>query len=381
MKGIQPKKRIRPNKKNFPLKSAYCKTEGMKKGSATFDAKRLVRFMSKYKSLSPLLILTHDYPDPDALGSAFALQQIAEKIFGISSKIVYKGEIGRMENKAMVKILKIPARKLKPLDFKKYDHVALVDTQPAFGNNPFPINRQATIVIDQHSSIKKPFSEFSVINTDCGATSVVLAQAVMHVDMKITSSLATALVYGILSDTLNLFRSSNPEVVRTYLKLLPYCDHRALSKIQNPVRSRQTFMTLGKGIQNARVYKRLIVSHLGKIESPDLVSQVADSLIRYKNMSWCLCTGQYKGKLYTSLRMTNQKGDAASILRSIFDNPKHAGGHDTIAGGSLHVGLGAHPDKYRDIQNTWVRRLVKNLKLRGTGEFTRPFQWSQHQND
>jgi len=75
----------------------------------------LLRFLAKNREkLSPLLILTHDFPDPDALASAYGLQHLAQSVFGLSARIAYCGEIGRMENKTMVRLLRIPARRFRP---------------------------------------------------------------------------------------------------------------------------------------------------------------------------------------------------------------------------------------------------------------------------
>jgi len=75
-------------------------------------ALELSRYLEENKSrLSPLLILAHDYPDPDALASAYALQYLAELKGGIHSRIVYGAVIGRIENQEMVRLLKIPARR------------------------------------------------------------------------------------------------------------------------------------------------------------------------------------------------------------------------------------------------------------------------------
>ena len=44
----------------------------------------LLAFLKKQKkNISPLLILTHDFPDPDALASAFALHFLTNRVFHI----------------------------------------------------------------------------------------------------------------------------------------------------------------------------------------------------------------------------------------------------------------------------------------------------------
>ena len=71
--------------------------------------RQLLAFLGQHRQrLAPLLILIHDFPDPDALASAFALQHLAHSAFDIPSRIAYGGELGRTENRMMVRMLRIP---------------------------------------------------------------------------------------------------------------------------------------------------------------------------------------------------------------------------------------------------------------------------------
>ncbi len=173
-------------------------------------------------ALNPLLILTHDYPDPDAFASAYALYYLAQHN-GIRAKIVYGGQIGRTENREMVRLLKIPAKKVRASDFKHYSNIALVDTQPRFENNSFPKNKHATIVVDQHTSKYNVDADFVVVDTEAGSTSALLGRELLAKGFEIPEKLATALVYGILSDTLDFSRVTRRETIDTYFELL-ICD-------------------------------------------------------------------------------------------------------------------------------------------------------------
>lgn len=338
------------------------------------NARLLLRFLARRsRSLSPLLILTHDYPDPDTLASAYALKVLAARRFGIESKIAYGGIIGRTENREMVRLLKLPVRKLKAADLRKHAHVALVDTQPGFQNNSFPKNRRATLVIDQHPSVAKPDADLALIDPDCGATSMILAKALLSVRADLPAPVATALAYGILSDTLNLYRARRPDIMDTYLAILPRCDLRILARIQNPVHSRRFFTTLARGIQTARASRRLIVSHLGAVENPDLVSQIADFLLTYSRMHWSLATGRFREKLHVSLRIANPNADAGEILRDIFEHRGEAGGHDAIAGGSFRVGP-ASQARWLTAQEALVDRLRRRIRIPAKSEFYAPFR-------
>ena len=343
-------------------------------GSCLEHGRRLLAFLGRHRrQLSPLLILTHDFPDPDALASAFGLQYLAQSAFDIPSRIAYSGELGRTENKMMVRLLRIPLHRLRQVWLKKYSSIALVDTQPAFENNPFPGHKRATMVIDQHGSRTPPQADFVVVDPDCGATCVIVAQALLARRTPLPARVATALAYGILTDTLDLYRAQRPDVVQTYLKVLQQADMRALARIQNPTRSRRFFLTLGKGILEATRFRHVLVSHLGQVETPDLVSQVAEFLLACRGITWCLVTGRYHGRLHASLRADGPDEEAGELLRDAFGNPRQAGGHGPIGGGSCRVGADAAPETWQEREQSLQARLLKRLRIPAKIEPRRPF--------
>lgn len=336
-------------------------------------ARKILRYLAARHGQQPFLIVTHDYPDPDTIACAFALSYLCDH-FKIQNRIVYGGVIGRMENKEMVKLLKIPLHRVKFSDFRKYKRYALLDTQPSFENNSFPSDRRANLVIDQHPYVKKPEADLVIVDPDCGATSVILAQCLLQMRSKIPPRIATALAYGIIADTLNLYRVGQPEIIETYQALLPHCDIRTLAKIQNPSHSKSFFKTLRRAIESARGKRGLMFAHLGEVESPDVVSQVADFLLTYKNTERAFCTGRFRSKLHASLRLSSNNREAGQILRDIFDNQGDAGGHGSIAGGSFYVTTFRDEYKWKKAEEELTLRLLKRLRIPQKGEFYFPFR-------
>ena len=105
-------------------------------------------------SASQMLILTHNNPDPDAIGSAVALRYLLAETLNIEGHIVYQGLIGRAENKALVRYLVHPLRPLTASDFNQTVPLALVDTQPGSGNIvPLPPTADIAVVAGRIGSI------------------------------------------------------------------------------------------------------------------------------------------------------------------------------------------------------------------------------------
>ena len=110
------------------------------------------------------------------------------------------------------------------------------------------------------------------------------------------------------------------------------------------------------------------------VENPDVVSQIADFLLTYKNMQRSLCTGRYKNKLHVSLRLASANADAGVVLRDVFENHGEAGGHDNIAGGSMTIGETSPQEAWKAVEEGLAEKLMKRLRVPAKGEFHYPFR-------
>ena len=334
----------------------------------------LRRFLTaQRRALNPLLILTHDYPDPDAMAGALALAHLA-RAAGIRATIAHGGIIGRMENRMMAEALRIPIRRVQAGDWRRCRGVALVDTQPPFANNVFPnATRRASLVIDHHPRHPDTRAGLIYIRPRCGATATILARAVLELGRPVPRRLASALAYGIASETQNLGREAGAHDVHAYRTLLADADMRLLGRLQHPQRSQAFFHTLGRAVHRAFLYRRLIGVHLGPVETPDLISQVADLLVAYEGARWAICTGRFQGHCHISLRTTNPHAEAWKLLVRVVRQQGRAGGHGMIAGGAVAVGPRATPGAWRRLECELVRRLCRQFHYPADARPVRPF--------
>ena len=112
--------------------------------------------LQKIAGSGPVLILTHDNPDPDALASGIALATLLKQAWGIPTRLVYSGLIARAENQAMLRLLTPEWEALTDLgDLGAYAALAMVDSQPGAGNNSLPTGMVPQIVIDHHHPIRE----------------------------------------------------------------------------------------------------------------------------------------------------------------------------------------------------------------------------------
>ncbi|HAM36294.1 MAG TPA: hypothetical protein DEB40_09370, partial [Elusimicrobia bacterium] len=310
--------------------------------SDAFHARKLLRELARLgRSISPLLILTHDYPDPDSLASAWVLGFLASAVGKVRCRIAYGGIIGRRENRLMADRLNIPARPLRRGEISEAEHVALVDTQPPFRNNRFPPRRRPLLIIDHHPRHADTSAELALIDEGVGATTTILAEALLISGLKVPRRLATAIVYGIGSETQNLGRESTVRDLTVYQSFWPRANVKTLWTISYPRRQAGYFADLARGLLGASSCHRLVVTHLGNLTAPERVAQIADFLMTYERCHWALVTGRYAGRLHISLRTDDPSGGAGRLLKRLLWGGNRGGGHSMIAGGSIEVGAEA----------------------------------------
>jgi nanoRNase/pAp phosphatase (c-di-AMP/oligoRNAs hydrolase) len=283
------------------------------------------------------LNLTHDNPDPDSRAAAVALAHLLDRRAGLSCKVGYGGIIGRSENIAFVKVLKLPISPISQIVFDEFDLIALVDTQKPVRNHSLPPQVPADIVIDHHPLREEVSSTaFSDVG-DSGATSTLLVEYLRAARIEPSSEIATALYYGIKADTRDLGRQTQEADVSAYLWLFPRMDKVLLSQIEHPELPARYFQLYHAAIERAKVYgDSAIITDLGEVYSPDMVAEVAERLMYLEGMKWSLAYGSYRSQLYVSLRVKDRRTNAGRLTREICEDlGGSAGGHGSMAGARI----------------------------------------------
>ncbi len=335
--------------------------------SAKQDCKtrqKLEKLIERLKGRKNLLIVMQDNPDPDSIAAALALRRLANDCAQVPCTIAHGGTIGRAENRALVAYVNPNLRSLSDVEPDKFDLVALVDTQPGTGNNSLPPGRIANIVIDHHrlrQSARR--CEFTDIRSRYGATATIFLEYLNQAGIVPDTPLATALLYAIRSDTQDLGREAVAADIRALEQLYPLANKRMLSEIQKGSVPRSYFRMLTDAFQQARYYEFAVITHLGSIDNPDMIAEVADLLLREEKTFWTMCTGRFQGKLLLSIRTCLEGKDAARIARRLAARRGTGGGHLTYAGGQIPL-LDRNGSQIQRLENDLRSKFLKLLGIK-----------------
>jgi len=272
-----------------------------------------------------------------SLASAAAVKWLAGELLQKEAHIALGGIVGRAENRAMLTYLNINLVPVSSIEFGADTHVALVDTQPGRSNNSLPEGKTPTVVIDHHPAYAD-FNgvEFLDLRSEYGATSTILAEYLRESHLPVDSKIATALFYGIASETQDLGREATQADVAVSQFLYPYTNKRRLSKIENARVPKEYFRGFRDAIEEAKVYDKVVISVIHEVQYPDMVAEVADFLLRLDSVEWAAAMGFYNKSLHVSLRTINRDINAGDVLQKVLGS-RSAGGHDMIAGGRIRV--------------------------------------------
>jgi len=322
---------------------------------------RLARLLRAARGCRRAVIAAQDRPDPDGMASAAALKRILEEKARVETLIAASGESDRAENVATLQFLGETLHDIEALDLADFDFRALVDTQPGFGNNSWPEDVPLNAVIDHHprgQGIRPGI--LADIRPGYGAAATILTEYLLAAGIDPDPQLATALLYGIKTDTQDLARGASAADNEAFLYLYPRANRPLLAKIERERLSRSYFVTLAHALNTCRIYDTAAICALGEVDSPDTVSEMADLFLRLEGTRWVLCYGIYAGSLHLSARTVVRQGNAGAVMARVLEDIGEGGGHDMLAGGQAPL---PSADEFRAFTREIELRFLRELDI------------------
>jgi nanoRNase/pAp phosphatase (c-di-AMP/oligoRNAs hydrolase) len=272
-------------------------------------------------------LLLQDDPDPDGIASAIALRTVLGRNRSTTPLFAF-GETTRAENLAMLRLLDVT---IEPADRDALRHfacVALLDVQPAYFADRLP---HAHIVIDHHPRIAGNVAEYCDLRPQYGATSTILTEYLEACEADVSQRLATALLYGIKSDTLMLNRETGPADLRAFMSLYPLTNYNTLRRIERPELPLSFAEFLARVLPRMRKQMGLLTLHVGTVEREDIIPQLADFCLQFEGTEWVAVSGKRQDALVISVRNPGYVRSAGDVVRKLFATLGRAGGHRSMS--------------------------------------------------
>ncbi|MDL5363676.1 DHH family phosphoesterase [Halalkalicoccus sp. NIPERK01] len=306
-------------------------------------------------------VMLHDNPDPDAIASGIGLARLARSV-GVDAGAYYFGEISHQQNRALVNVLDLEddlAELDDPADAEAFDAIALVDHSLPSVNDQLPEETPIDVVIDHHPSPGPVEARHLDVRSEVGSTCTMIVEYFDALEIEPSEELATALLFGIRTDTADFSRGVSRLDFDAAETLLPRVDTDVLDQIERPTISQETFETLARAIRNSRVEEGVCTSCIGTLRDRDAISQAADRLLNMEGVVATLVYGFVDGTVYISARARGSDLDIGETLREAFDQIGSAGGHAGMAGAQIPLGfLGEETENDDELLTEIVREVI-----------------------
>ncbi|MCL1915280.1 MAG: DHH family phosphoesterase [Desulfovibrionaceae bacterium] len=267
--------------------------------------------------------------DPDSMASAMALRRIF-KGRGVTADIAAINEVRRPDNLAMIRYTRLNMRRYDEDLTGAYSRFALVDSQPS--HNPQFEGLKFSLVVDHHPLATAPEKDlFTEIKPEYGATSTIFTEYLYNLKLRIGSRLATALQFGIRTDTGNFQRHVTEVDLRAYQYLNKFADAHLLTRIIHSEFLLGWLPHVAKAIAHRRKIGSGHLVVLDKVDSPDILVLIADLLTRVYEIRWLIVAGVYAGGVVLIFRGDGLTVDVGRLAQSRFDALGSAGGHKAMA--------------------------------------------------
>lgn len=296
--------------------------------------------MSEWKNLIalcqgyPVYIQTHNFPDPDAIASAYGLQKLLEH-YGVESTLCYDGKIDKLSASKMLEMFHIRMLPYKSLasDMRETDRIICVDTQKHAGNVTDFVGDEVAC-IDHHPTFVPVEYGYQDIRIT-GACATLIAEYYARSGKEPDSDTATALLYGLKMGTLQFTRGVTELDIRMFGYLFPRCDWEKLTVLERNNMEFTDLKAYGAAIESIKLYDKIGFSCV-PFPCPDaLIAILSDFILALIEVEVAVVCSFREDGVKLSVRSEDPEVHAGNLLQAALKDVGSGGGHASMGGGLI----------------------------------------------
>lgn len=319
-----------------------------------------------------VFIQTHNFPDQDAVASAFGLQELLRH-FGIETTICHHGVVERAVTSNMVSDLGIEMLSDECDDsdgqqkgMTERDYIITVDSQKGSGNIDDLIGDEVAC-IDHHPTFVEVddyrYKDVRIV----GSCSTIIADYYRVCGVEMSENVATALLYGLKCDTRNFTRGVTILDVDIYRYLFTKGNHQLIRKYQAAEIEYSELNAFSDSLRNIEIYNEVGFAFLNFQCKEGFIATVSDFILNIDLVKFVVVYTRRPNGFKFSVRSELDELDAGAIVSEALKDVGLGGGHKTMAGGFAEEAkvLAMSIDYNKVIQNLFLN-VINKVPPRGS---------------
>jgi len=291
----------------------------------------LLRELLKFKDV---VVQCHDNPDADAIASGWGVYCFFKKN-NVPVRFIYGGKFAIQKSNLtlMLDTFDIPIEYVTKLD-KVPDLLVTVDCQYGEGN----VERfeAKTIAVIDHHRVTSEIPKLSVVRSNMGSCSTIVWDLLKKEDFDVNENpdLATALYYGLLTDTNGFVELSHPldRDLCDALKIKKSC----ITLFRNSNLSLNELKLAGEAMENCAYSEKYMYGYVeAKPCDPNILGIISDAFLEVHAVNSCLVYSILSFGVKLSVRSCVKEVKANELAEFLTEGAGSGGGHLDKAGGFL----------------------------------------------
>ncbi len=281
-------------------------------------------------------IQTHNFPDHDAVASAYALRFLLAQR-GVSSALIHEGDIQRDSLLLLIGELNITIKHSSEYSITESDKIIIVDG--CKGNkNVTDLIGDEVAVIDHHEigpGAVPDDVQYRDIRPQYGACSTIIYSYYRDLDLEMPQTISTALMTGLLVDTALLTRGVSEEDVIAYSNLYRTSDIPFVNAVLRNNIQQKDLTFYKRALEKMRIQDRFAFCYFEDGCNQNLLGIIGDFFLSLNEVDFVLLCARNMNSINFSLRSEVRKWNAAMIIQDILKDIGFGGGHSDMAGGII----------------------------------------------
>ena len=297
-------------------------------------------------------IQTHNFPDPDAIASAFGLQKLL-RVYGVDATLCYAGRIDKLSTAKMLQMFHIEMHPYDTLQarMRESDYIICVDSQKNAGNLTDFIGQEVA-AIDHHPTFVKAEYAYEDLRIT-GACASIIAAYFAEAGLTPDCDTATALLYGIKMDTLQFSRGVTPLDISMFAFLHPLIDQEKMRNLERNNLEFQDLRAYSAAIEHIKVYDTVGFSYIPFACPDGLIATISDFVLSLEEVQVSVIFSCREDGIKFSVRSEIAGVHAGDLIHRTLKDYGSGGGHASMAGGLIpreHVPMLGEDPEHRIIQ-------------------------------
>ncbi len=278
-------------------------------------------------------IQTHNFPDPDAIASAFGLQQFLH-FHGIQATLCYDGKIDHLSAKKMLDTFGITMYSKNDIsDMEGKDLIVLIDSQK-LNKNVTDLVGDEVACIDHHP-VFFPYSYQYQDIQKVGACSSIIASYFERTKTPISPKCAAALAYGIKMDTADFTRGTALLDTEMLSFLFSHADWGLVNHMYTNTMEFDDLRAYGAAIQNIQIFGGTGFAYIPFHCANALIAIISDFILSLDVVDIAVVYAMQKNGIRFSVRCEQDRIHAGNLISHVMAPWGSGGGHPSMAGGII----------------------------------------------